>query len=65
MQVVESEAHPGRPPGPGPDGLTTRQAAIVAFIEQTVARQGHPPSMREIGQGVHLRSTSAPLFSAR
>ncbi|MEY2229369.1 transcriptional repressor LexA [Streptomyces sp. BF23-19] len=62
MYVVESEARPGRPPGvtrPGPDGLTTRQAAIVAFIEQTVARQGYPPSMREIGEGVNLRSTSS------
>ncbi|MEU2391840.1 transcriptional repressor LexA [Streptomyces sp. NPDC007369] len=62
MHAVESEARPGRPPGvtsPGPDGLTTRQAAIVNFIEQTVARQGYPPSMREIGQGVKLRSTSS------
>ncbi|MEV7442815.1 transcriptional repressor LexA [Streptomyces sp. NPDC091204] len=62
MHVIESEARPGRPPGvnrSGPDGLTTRQAAIVAFIEQTVARKGYPPSMREIGEGVHLRSTSS------
>lgn len=62
MYVVESEARPGRPPGvtrPGSDGLTTRQAVIVAFIEQTVARQGYPPSMREIGEGVNLRSTSS------
>ncbi|MEW1550553.1 transcriptional repressor LexA [Streptomyces tsukubensis] len=62
MHVIESEARPGRPPGvtrPGPDGLTTRQAAIVAFIEQTVARKGYPPSMREIGEGVRLRSTSS------
>ncbi|WP_432246636.1 transcriptional repressor LexA [Streptomyces sanyensis] len=62
MHVIESEARPGRPPGvtrPGPDGLTARQAAIVAFIEQTVARKGYPPSMREIGEGVRLRSTSS------
>ncbi|MFF4498631.1 transcriptional repressor LexA [Streptomyces sp. NPDC001546] len=62
MHVIESEARPGRPPGvtrPGPDGLTVRQAAIVAFIEQTVARKGYPPSMREIGEGVRLRSTSS------
>ncbi|EFL12808.1 LexA repressor [Streptomyces sp. C] len=31
----------------------------VAFIEQTVARKGYPPSMREIGEGVRLRSTSS------
>ncbi|QDY80364.1 transcriptional repressor LexA [Streptomyces qinzhouensis] len=62
MHAAESTARPGRPPGvtgPGQDGLTTRQAAIVEFIEQTVARQGYPPSMREIGEGVHLRSTSS------
>ncbi|MFJ6252875.1 MULTISPECIES: transcriptional repressor LexA [unclassified Streptomyces] len=62
MYVAESETRPGRPPGvtrSGPDGLTTRQTAIVAFIEQAVARQGYPPSMREIGAGVHLRSTSS------
>lgn len=62
MHVIESEARPGRPPGvtrPGPDGLTARQAAIVTFIEQTVARKGYPPSMREIGEGVRLRSTSS------
>lgn len=62
MHVIESEARPGRPPGvtrPGPDGLTARQAAIVAFIEQAVARKGYPPSMREIGEGVRLRSTSS------
>jgi repressor LexA len=39
--------------------LTARQAAIVAFIEDTVARQGYPPSMREIGQAVRLASTSS------
>ncbi|WP_331719600.1 transcriptional repressor LexA [Streptomyces virginiae] len=62
MHVIESEARTGRPPGvtrPGPDGLTARQAAIVAFIAQAVARKGYPPSMREIGEGVRLRSTSS------
>ncbi len=52
-----SAGRPGRPPGSraNPDGLTTRQAAIV----DTVARQGYPPSMREIGQAVSLSSTSS------
>lgn len=51
----------GRPPGPrAAEGeLTDRQAAIVGYIEQTVARQGYPPSMREIGQAVQLASTSS------
>ncbi|MDQ0946625.1 repressor LexA [Streptomyces phaeochromogenes] len=51
----------GRPPGPqtAERELTDRQAAIVRYITQTVARQGYPPSMREIGQAVKLASTSS------
>ncbi|MFD8725270.1 transcriptional repressor LexA [Streptomyces sp. NPDC059629] len=51
----------GRPPGSRTaDGeLTVRQAAIVRYITETVARQGYPPSMREIGQAVRLASTSS------
>ncbi|MFC7915422.1 transcriptional repressor LexA [Streptomyces sp. NPDC057386] len=61
MHVTEPAGRAGRPPGivTGPDGLTTRQADIVTFIERTVARQGYPPSMREIGAAVHLKSTSS------
>jgi repressor LexA len=61
MYATEPANRAGRPPGivTGPDGLTTRQAAIVDFIERTVARQGYPPSMREIGAAVHLKSTSS------
>jgi len=51
----------GRPSGhPAAEGeLTSRQAAIVRFITETVDRQGYPPSMREIGQAVQLASTSS------
>ncbi|WP_316781126.1 transcriptional repressor LexA [Streptomyces sasae] len=51
----------GRPPGPqtAEGELTVRQAAIVRCITETVARQGYPPSMREIGQAVKLASTSS------
>ncbi|MER6081254.1 transcriptional repressor LexA [Streptomyces sp. NPDC001833] len=51
----------GRPPGPrtAEGELTVRQAAIVRYITETVARQGYPPSMREIGQAVRLASTSS------
>lgn len=51
----------GRPPGPRvPEGeLTDRQKAIVRCITETVARQGYPPSMREIGAAVALASTSS------
>lgn len=60
MDTAES-AGPGRPPGVrvGPDGLTGRQSAIVAFIEEAVSRRGYPPSMREIGAAVKLKSTSS------
>ncbi|MFF4188946.1 transcriptional repressor LexA [Streptomyces sp. NPDC001691] len=61
MYAVDAVDRPGRPPGvrTGPNGLTSRQAAIVAFIEDEVARQGYPPSMREIGRAVKLKSTSS------
>ncbi|MGW1758706.1 transcriptional repressor LexA [Streptomyces mirabilis] len=54
-------ARQGRPPGPrAADGeLTSRQSAIVRYITESVARQGYPPSMREIGQAVELASTSS------
>ncbi|MGW1163515.1 transcriptional repressor LexA [Streptomyces sp. NPDC002513] len=54
-------ARRGRPPGVRTveGGLTGRQQDIVRFISDTVKRQGYPPSMREIGQAVHLASTSS------
>ncbi len=56
-----THARRGRPPGPrAAEGeLTDRQSAIVRYITQTVARQGYPPSMREIGRAVDLSSTSS------
>ncbi|WP_330342674.1 transcriptional repressor LexA [Streptomyces sp. NBC_00557] len=61
MHLTETTGRAGRPRGvvTGPDGLTARQMAIVRFIESTVARQGYPPSMREIGEAVRLKSTSS------
>lgn len=51
----------GRPSGirTGSDGLTSRQAGIVRYMTEYVARQGYPPSMREIGAAVKLSSTSS------
>ncbi|CAB4671737.1 unannotated protein [freshwater metagenome] len=48
------------PDGP-PDetGLTPRQRAILDVIRETVERQGYPPSVREIGEGVGLTSSSS------
>ncbi|MFF2236310.1 transcriptional repressor LexA [Streptomyces anulatus] len=61
MHAVEAKNRAGRPPGTKANrvGLTDRQAAIIAFIEREVGRQGYPPSMREIGQAVKLKSTSS------
>ncbi|MFJ8896932.1 transcriptional repressor LexA [Leifsonia sp. NPDC102414] len=56
-----TQGRAGRPPGIRTleSGLTTRQAAIVQYINESVARQGYPPSMREIGAAVGLSSTSS------
>lgn len=40
-------------------GLTQRQRRILEVIRDAVARQGYPPSVREIGQAVGLTSTSS------
>jgi repressor LexA len=48
------------PDGPADEsGLTPRQRAILAVIRDTVERQGYPPSVREIGEGVGLTSPSS------
>jgi len=38
--------------------ITTRQQAILEFIESTMQERGYPPSVREIGQAVGLNSPS-------
>ena len=48
------------PDGPADDsGLTARQRAILEMIRTTVDERGYPPSVREIGQGVGLTSSSS------
>ncbi|MER6914008.1 transcriptional repressor LexA [Streptomyces sp. NPDC000594] len=61
MTTDRTAGRPGRPAGvhTGPDGLTARQADIVRLIRAYTAEHGYPPSMREIGQGVGLSSTSS------
>lgn len=53
----------GRRPEPGTDAtepeLTERQRAILAVIQTSLDERGYPPSIREIGDGVGLRSTSS------
>ncbi|MCL6478476.1 MAG: transcriptional repressor LexA [Peptococcaceae bacterium] len=38
--------------------LTYREAAIIDFIKNNVRSKGYPPSVREIGQAVGLKSSS-------
>ncbi|MFJ1837810.1 transcriptional repressor LexA [Streptomyces sp. NPDC088175] len=61
MDTTSTAGRPGRPPGirTHADGLTTRQSHIVTAIRDHVERTGYPPSMREIGAAVGLRSTSS------
>jgi repressor LexA len=40
-------------------GLTERQHRILETIRQTVQQRGYPPSVREIGEAVGLRSPSS------
>jgi repressor LexA len=46
------------PVGPG-HALSERQAEVLQFVRDTVRRYGYPPSIREIGEAVGLRSTSS------
>lgn len=49
----------GQPePSPGHD-LTERQRRIVQAIQDSIEKRGFPPSLREMGDAVKLRSTSA------
>lgn len=57
-------ARRGRPPGPrtAEGELTSRQAAIVRYITESVDRQGYPPSMRS-GRAAP-EGLPAPLISS-
>ena len=43
-------------------GLSKMQQAIYDFIAQTLEEQGYPPSVREIGEAVGLKSPSTVHF---
>jgi repressor LexA len=40
------------------DELTDRQKEILAFINQSIAGRGYPPTLREIGRQFGIRSTN-------
>ena len=42
--------------------LSARQKAILRFVEDYVQEHRHPPSTREIGQGVGISSTSNVIY---
>jgi repressor LexA len=39
-------------------GLTERQREILSFIQERIHEQGYPPTIREIGQRMGIRSTN-------
>ena len=41
-----------------PDALNKREKAILKFIEKQINANGYPPSVREIGKAVDLKSTA-------
>src|SRR5680860_1090686 len=44
---------------PAPSAMTKRQRQILDMIRRTVQERGYPPSVREIGEAVGLRSPSS------
>ena len=41
-----------------PNSLNKREKAILKFIEKQISINGYPPSVREIGKAVDLKSTA-------
>ena len=39
--------------------LTAKQTEILEYIKECVLKKGYPPSVREICEAVHLKSTSS------
>ncbi len=39
--------------------ITEKQQEILQYIRETVAKMGYPPSVREIGRAVRLKSTAS------
>jgi repressor LexA len=51
--------------GPRHPGLTRRQRDIVCFYRDHYQRHGSPPTLREIGAAVGLKSTSSVDYQVR
>ena len=42
--------------------LSERQSTILCFVEEYVQQHSHPPTIRDIGQGVGISSTSNVIY---
>src|SRR6202012_1660890 len=40
------------------EALTDRQRAVLEFISQSIESRGYPPTLREIGEHMGIRSTN-------
>jgi repressor LexA len=49
-------------PDPGDRDLTPRRRKVLQFIQDSIERNGYPPSIREIGEASGLQSTSAVSY---
>jgi SOS-response transcriptional repressor LexA len=45
--------------------LSERQRAILRFVQEYMQEHKHPPSTREIGQGVGISSTSNVIYHVK
>jgi repressor LexA len=59
MSSTAEDVHPGQPEPSPEDDLTERQRKVVHAIRDSIEKCGFPPSLREIGDAVELKSTSA------
>ena len=58
MSEIDSTEN-GRPGTRRRTSLSDKQRAILEFVQRSVASRGYPPSMREIGDAVGLKSLSS------
>ena len=54
-----------REPAGADHALSERQEKVLQFVRDAVRRHGYPPSIREIGEAVGLRSTSSVSYQLR
>lgn len=60
--VIEPINDPTRGRGVKDRSLSERQKAILRFVQDYMQEHRHPPSTREIGQGVGISSTSNVIY---